>query len=113
MHCGSRKWRVWWFGNLDVTSRECLDSLHRKGRDQWLEKCARRFGDVWPHCGIRAGVDGGLETWMPLVVDVLWIQCGGSGLTGVQKAGRDELVMCGLIAVEGLARTMVWKNWSQ
>jgi hypothetical protein len=58
-------------------------------------------------------VDSSLETWMPLVVDVLWIQCGGSGLTGVQKVGRDELVMCVLIAVEGLARTMVCKNWSQ
>jgi hypothetical protein len=72
---------------------------------------APRWG-VWPNCGVRAGVDGGLETWMPLVADVLWIQCGVSSLTGVWKAGRDELVMCGLIAVEGLARTMVWKNWS-
>jgi hypothetical protein len=68
---------------------------------------------VWPHCGVRAGVDGDLETWMPLVVDVLWIQCGGSGLKGVCKAGRNKLVMCGLIAVEGLARTVVWENWSR
>ena len=29
-----------------------------------------------------------------------------------RKAGRDELVMYGLIVVKGLARTVVWKNWS-
>jgi hypothetical protein len=52
-------------------------------------------------------VDSSLETWMPLVVDVLWIRCGGSNVTGAWKSGRDELVMCGLIAAEGLARTVV------
>jgi hypothetical protein len=47
---------------------------------------------------------------MPLVVDVLWIRCGGSNLTGPWKAGRNELVMCGLIAAEGLETTVVWKK---